>query len=120
MSFGGPLVLYRGETLFADVVKSLRDHVWLIAPVEAYVIFVCGIATLVGKPNSFSLLSYEPAFIAGLPVVCTGFLAGRMAYVMLAKRPARLTHAIIDDLLHNCLTRERLLNALPIFLALPL
>lgn len=120
MSFSAAFALPRSEAVFAEVVKTLRDHVWLIAPVEAYVIVTCLIATVLGRPNTISLLSYEPAFVAATPILCLGFLAGRMTYVMVVKRPARLARAIINDMRYNCLTREHILNALPVILVMPL
>ena len=114
------LALRQSGTLAGDLLQSLRAHVWLIAPAEAYVIVAYGIALLLGKPGSFSLLGYESAFAVATPVLAGGFLVLRISYLMLVVRPHHLTRAIIDDLRDNWLTRERLLHALPVILVLPL
>jgi len=114
------LALRRGGTLADDLLRSLRAHLWLIAPIEAYVIVAYGIALILGKPGSFSLLGYERAFAVATPVLAGGFLVVRASYLMLVVRPHRLIHAIIDDLRCNWLTRERLLHGLPVVLVLPL
>jgi hypothetical protein len=101
-------------------VATLRAHVWLIAPAEIYLIAVYCIALLLGRPGSFSFLGYERAFSIATPILCGGFLIGRAMYLMLVIRPRRLIHTIIDDLRTNYLTRQRLLQAVPIVIVLPL
>lgn len=120
MSASTALALRRSGALADDLLQSLRAHIWLIAPVEAYVIIAYGVAVLLGKPGNLSLLGYERTFAIATPILCGGFLIARASYLMLVVRPRHLTRAIIDDLCGNWLTRERLLHALPVIVVLPL
>jgi len=121
MSASASLVLRRhAGGLVPDLLRTVRAHIWLIAPVEIYIILTYGLAVYLGRPGSFSFLGYEQAFALAIPVLCGGFLAWRATYIMLVVRPRRLFLAIIDDLRLNYLTRERLLNAVPIVVVLPL
>jgi PAP2 superfamily len=107
------------DGLLAELLGALRAHEWLIGPVLAYIIIASGVAVWLGEPNRISLTLYGPVFTLATPVLCGGFLVCRAAYLMLVVRPARLSRTIIDDLLTNYLTRQRLLNALPIIVLLP-
>ncbi len=110
----------RGVRLGQDLIATLRAHLWLIALVELYIIAAYGIALLLGRPGSISFLGYESAFAIATPIVCGGFLVGRITYVMIVMRPHNLVPAIVDDLSSNFLTQERLLHGLPILIVLPL
>ncbi len=120
MSASASLLLRRHAGLLDALLRTLRAHIWLIAPVEIYIILTYGLAVYLGKPGSISFLGYEQAFAMATPILCGGFLAWRAAYIMLVVRPRRLIRAIADDLFENYLTRERLLNAVPIVVILPL
>jgi hypothetical protein len=120
VSASASVVARCSQSLFCELVATLRAHVWLIAPAEIYIIAVYGTALLLGRPGSFSFLGYERAFSIATPILCGGFLVGRAMYLMLIMRPRRLVHAIIDDLWTNYLTRHRLLQAVPVVIVLPL
>lgn len=120
MSLSASVAVGRHVSLFPDLLRTLRGHFWLIAPAEIYIIVAYGIAVILGKPASFSFLGYERTFALATPILCGGFLVGHALYMMLVVRPHRLTRAIVDDLRSNYLTRERLLNAVPIIVILPL
>lgn len=120
MSVSASFASGRRASLFDDLLRTLRAHIWLIAPAEIYIIVAYGIAVIFGKPASFSFLGYERTFAIATPILCGGFLVGHAIYMMLVVRPRRLTWAIMDDLCSNYLTRERLLNAVPIIIVLPL
>jgi hypothetical protein len=120
MSFSASFAVGRRASLFGDLLRILRAHIWLIAPAEIYIIVAYGIAVILGKPASFSFLGYESDFAIATPILFGGFLVGHAVYMMLVVRPRRLTLAIMDDLRSNYLTRERLLNAVPIIVILPL
>lgn len=109
-----------GARLGQAVIATLRAHLWLIALAEIYIIAAYGIALLLGRPGSISFLGYERAFAIATPVVCGGFLVGRVTYVMVVMRPRNLVRAITEDLSNNFLTQERLLQGLPILIVLPL
>lgn len=120
MSASTSFVQSRHETLVDGLLGTVRAHVWLIAPIEAYILFAYGLAMFLGKPGSFSFLGYAPTLAVAAPILCGAFLVARMSYVTLFIRPRRLVRFIIDDLRCNYLTRERLLHGLPVVLLLPL
>jgi hypothetical protein len=99
--------------------QSLRAHIWFLLPIMAYGVLLQTLAARLGTEAPLSLSLYSKVFGAGFPLFAIAFALGRTGYVMAVVRPERLGRYLVADLRFNVLTAERVLNALIIFLALP-
>jgi len=105
------------------LMESLRAHTPFIALVASYVAACLIIAWLYDASDkiSLSLLCNRNSnlwLISEFYLLL--FMIGRFSYTMIITRPQHLTRHILDDLKTNCLSAERLLNALPILLLMPI
>ncbi len=99
--------------------QVLRAHLWFLLLIALYGVALHLLAARLGAEASLSLSLYSTVFTLAMPVFAIVFVLGRIVYIMVAVRPRHLTRHIIADFRHTVLTPERLLAALPVFLALP-
>ncbi|MDR3535829.1 MAG: phosphatase PAP2 family protein [Acetobacteraceae bacterium] len=104
---------YAGEWV-ADVGTAVRAHTGLAAVVLTYVLIALTIGTVHGDANRISLWLYGSLFTTSTGIIGVVFLLGRVFYITFVVRPDQLWSAVVTDLRSHCLTRKRLLNALPV------
>ncbi len=104
---------YAAEWL-ADAAAAVRVHTGLAALVLAYVLIALTVGAVHGDASEISLWLYGPLFTTSTAIIGVVFLLGRVFYVTFMVRPEQLWSAVATDLRSHCLTRNRLLNALPV------
>lgn len=85
-------------------------------PVLFYVACTWGVALAYGVTDRFSLLIYSGPLISTTALLLSLFMGWLCFYTMIKIRPQRLTLYLIDELKTRWLTRERLIQALPMLL----
>lgn len=92
----------------------------LAALTGAFALAVRNAGIVTGEParvvfHAYDHIVYATSFVAlGVFIVC------RVLYIMIVRRPDRLTHAIGADLGATCFNPRRVLNALPILFLFPI
>jgi len=100
-------------------VPSLRHHAWFILCVLAYAALCLVIAVMVNATDKISFAIYSNEIHLMTVLFFVSFFIGHALYVMVAKRPEALTSYILNDLKTRYVTKDRVLNALPILLCMP-
>ena len=98
----------------------LWAHRWFLGAILAYCLIVALVSTAYGRALEFSLGLYTGPFAVLAFTFCFGFLVLFVLKVMVLERPKRLIAALIGQLRHDILTKERLLPALLVIVVVPL
>lgn len=106
---------YAGEAL-----RVLSAHRWFAAVVLVYAL--CGLvaSSHYDLPEAMSLSLYSTVNLQLMLLFLGAFLLVYPLYVMVTKRPRRLTRYMIDDLRTNYLTTDRVIGALIMAALLPI
>ena len=107
------------HSLKSELIKTLRVHSLFIAMVFFYAGATLIIAIMYDAVDKLSLSLYSKTLCLMTTLFLIVYFIGNAFYVMLFVRPDRPIGYILNDLKTNRMTVERLLNALPIFLLMP-
>lgn len=105
---------------FKELVKTLREHIVFISIVSFYMCALVVATSLLKVTDRISFSLYPEIIPITVVLFFISFFVGHAIYVMIVVRPENLTKYILRDFQTNYLNRERLLNALPIILFMPL
>lgn len=108
------------KILLAAFLKSIRVHTLFIFIVVFYAGAFFATASLLEVNDDISLLTWPKASIITLAVFLFAFFAVYSTCVMIFIRPDKLIKYIRRELWSNYITKERILNALPVIVFMPL
>jgi hypothetical protein len=106
--------------IYAELAASHRLHAPLVFLISLYICSLVIVTLLLNVVDKISLSVYNDTIPLTIFLFCTAFFVGHAICVMIFIRPKKLIKYIFKDLRINYVKKERLLNALPIFLYLPL
>lgn len=115
-----PGVQLRGYSLKAELTKTLRVHFPFIALVLFYAAATLIVARIYHVTDKAQLSLYSKYFYFILVSLSVLFFISLAIHVMLFVRPDRPIRYLLNELRTNYLTPERLLNALPVLLLMPM
>ena len=105
---------------FKEVAKRLHEHIVFISISSLYMCALVVVTSLLKATDRISFSLYPRIIPLTAQLFLIAFFVCHSSYVMILVRPKKLIKYILNDLRTNYLTRERLLNALPIILFMPL
>lgn len=109
----------RSEPGGAGVLQVLRAHRWFIAVVTLYAVAGLLAVRVYDLPDRMSLSLYSLVNLELMLGFAAAWALCYPVYVMVVRRPARLTRYMIEDLRANYLTVERATGALIVAVFLP-
>jgi len=112
-------VLAQRPSVPSRVGSAIYLHRWFFGIILAYVGISAAVAGLYGRAFEFSLSLYSGAFTIVTVAFCVGFLVFHPIYIMLVRRPHRLTATILADWKENYCSFDQVLAAGFVILALP-
>lgn len=107
------------NSLKAELIRTLRVHSLFIILVLSYVQTALIYAKIYKAANKMSLSIYSGTLYMMTASFLSAFLIGHSIHVMLFIRPEHPIGYVLNDLRTKYLTKKRLLNALPVFLVMP-
>jgi len=91
-------------------------EIWICLLIIFYAAAGALLAASVGQTINFKLFLYSGLIWRTSLCVATTFMTARILYVMIVRRPARLTAFLVQDFKNFLMTENRLARALPLFL----
>ena len=115
-----PIIQSWKNSLKAELIRTLRVHSLFIGLVIFYAVALLIAARIYNAVDKTSLSLYSKTLVRMTWVCFLIYFAVYGIYVMLFVRPNRPLLYILDNLRVNYLTQKRLVNALPVFLFMPI
>lgn len=98
-----------------------RSHILILLPIALYVLICWATAYAFGLGDRFYPLFYlgtGATFASGLLLIYIIYRGLRAFWLLFKHRPARPARHILDDLKNGPLQKERLVNAVPVFIGM--